>query len=440
MDPSKCHEAVSPDSYYAACTFDSCMVPGQNMECASLQNYAATCADQGVCIDWRGLTSGACPIHCAAGKVYKACGPSQEQTCKSGLIGLNQTQQIEGCFCPEGTMLYEAGLDVCVETCGCVGPDGIPRKFGEKFQFDCKDCICLEGGRSIICEPHTCPAAPDKTPCEGEGFHEVTQVNPDDKCCSHTVCGKLCNSSACTTQPPKCSAGFEVVADTLPGSCCPPGSQIFAGKCKECVCTQQQNSSTQLNIIHCDQVSCNVHCDPVSIRKRSKVRTTNMKQEGSEPVLNFCPHLVQAGERQSDPKNNCTIYSCQRINMQLISSTSSISCSPFNEEKCQPVSTCFICIFTQSNSPFLFLLQTRYSAETNSMQHRCSCCREAKATQKQVTLICPDGTRKTHSYLFVESCECLDSMCEVPWSSERTGKLTTQAEQRAVKRRRRAIK
>ncbi|KAF7245375.1 Intestinal mucin-like protein [Varanus komodoensis] len=58
----KCHEAVSPDSYYAACTFDSCMVPGQNMECASLQNYAATCADQGVCIDWRGLTSGACPV------------------------------------------------------------------------------------------------------------------------------------------------------------------------------------------------------------------------------------------------------------------------------------------------------------------------------------------------------------------------------------------
>lgn len=28
------------------------------------------------------------------------------------------TKQVEGCFCPNGTMLYDSGVDVCVKTCG----------------------------------------------------------------------------------------------------------------------------------------------------------------------------------------------------------------------------------------------------------------------------------------------------------------------------------
>lgn len=57
---TKCHEAVDPQNYYAACVFDSCRIPDRNIECATLQIYAATCADQGVCIDWRKDTSGSC--------------------------------------------------------------------------------------------------------------------------------------------------------------------------------------------------------------------------------------------------------------------------------------------------------------------------------------------------------------------------------------------
>ncbi|KAL8169988.1 UNVERIFIED_CONTAM: hypothetical protein K2H54_061339, partial [Gekko kuhli] len=71
----------------------------------------------------------------------------------------------------------------------CVGPDNIPRKFGDTFEFDCKDCVCLEGGSGIICENHKCPPAQDDPQCEGEGFHKISEVNPDDKCCSKTTCG-----------------------------------------------------------------------------------------------------------------------------------------------------------------------------------------------------------------------------------------------------------
>lgn len=56
----KCHGVVNPDKYYAACVFDSCMLPDLDLECSSLQIYAAVCADQNVCIDWRSHTNGVC--------------------------------------------------------------------------------------------------------------------------------------------------------------------------------------------------------------------------------------------------------------------------------------------------------------------------------------------------------------------------------------------
>lgn len=57
---AQCHSLAPPEHYYEACRFDSCFVPNSGMECASLQTYAALCAQEGVCIDWRNHTHGAC--------------------------------------------------------------------------------------------------------------------------------------------------------------------------------------------------------------------------------------------------------------------------------------------------------------------------------------------------------------------------------------------
>ncbi|NWI77846.1 MUC2L protein, partial [Dryoscopus gambensis] len=78
-----CHAFVQPEKYYTACVFDSCLLPNLDLECSSLQIYAATCADQGVCIDWRNHTNGVCSHECPPGKEYRACGPIKEMTCKS---------------------------------------------------------------------------------------------------------------------------------------------------------------------------------------------------------------------------------------------------------------------------------------------------------------------------------------------------------------------
>ncbi|KAL8177370.1 UNVERIFIED_CONTAM: Cytochrome b5 reductase 4 [Gekko kuhli] len=61
-----------------------------------------------------------------------------------------------------------------------------------------------------------------------------------------------------------------------------------------------------------------------------------------------------------------------------------------------------------------------YSAEANSMEHKCSCCREERTTKKAITLNCPDGTTLAHFYIHVESCRCLDTECNEAASSEQT--------------------
>ncbi|CAM4574899.1 unnamed protein product [Caretta caretta] len=464
-----CHPFVNPDHFYAACVFDSCAVPNSKLECASLQSYAAVCADQGVCVDWRGHTHDTCPLECPSHKVYKACGPIEEVTCKSSQVAQNQTSHVEGCFCPEGTIPYGDGVDVCVKICGCVGPDNEPREFGERFESDCKNCICLEGGSGIVCEPLKCSEQEDKPSCSDEGFYEVTEVNPANICCNITSC--RCNVTFCTTIPPKCKLGYELVGDIPPGKCCPtyecvpkkvcvlqnaeylPGSPVLADKCHTCVCTDKSNSSG-LNVISCKHIPCIKVCQPGYELKDVKgeccpkcVQTKCVVNKDDNTVL-----ILNPGEMENDPKNNCTVYSCVSIKGQLISSTSEITCPSFNEENCKagtvtllPNGCCKTCIPLESPSPCsvtqiwdhithkgcrsvdkVYLTQCEgscgtfsiYSAEANSMEHKCSCCREAATSKKQVLLQCPNGKSVMHRYLHVDRCECLDTKCTESNSSE----------------------
>lgn len=55
----KCHKLLNPVISYKACVYDVCHM--QNATgCSSLENYAHMCADESICVDWRGLTNGMC--------------------------------------------------------------------------------------------------------------------------------------------------------------------------------------------------------------------------------------------------------------------------------------------------------------------------------------------------------------------------------------------
>ncbi|NXF90221.1 MUC2L protein, partial [Eubucco bourcierii] len=484
-----CHSFVDPDKYYKACVFDSCMLPNLDLECSSLQTYAAVCADQSVCVDWRRHTNGVCSYKCPTGKEYRACGPAQQITCKSSQQNETSTKQVEGCFCPNGTMLYDSSVDVCVKTCGCVGMDMIPREFGERFTVDCQDCICLEGGSGIVCEPHKCPAQ-EKVTCDGEGFYEVIEVNAEDACCPITTC--KCNTSLCTSKAPKCKPGFEIQSHIPSDKCCPvyqcvpkgvcvhenaeflPNSSVFIDKCQSCFCTSNVNASTQLNIISCEHVPCNTACQPGYELQPVKgeccgkcVQTKCVIRTVSNSNL-----ILSPGEFKNDPNNNCTIYSCVSIHDQFISSTSEITCPAFNEESCKPGTIAFLpngccrtCAPLDSPTPCSVRQRTdfivykgcrsvdrvvmtecegtcgtfsMYSAEANSMDHSCSCCRESKSTTKEVTLKCPQGNFIQHKYLYVESCSCQETECNISQSSEKQSTEENEAAT-AVNRLKRAI-
>ncbi|XP_037587082.1 mucin-2 [Cebus imitator] len=429
---AECHVLVPPQHYYEACVFDSCFVPGSRLECASLQAYAALCAQAGVCLNWRNHTHGACLVECPSHREYQACGPAEEPTCKSRT-------------CP-----------VCSQ-------------FGEHFEFDCKDCICLEGGSGIICQPKTCSQKP-VTHCVEDGTYLVTEVNPDDTCCNISVC--KCNTSLCKEEPPLCPLGFELRSKMVPGRCCPfywceskgvcvhenaeyqPGSPVYSSKCQDCVCTHKVDNSTLLNTIACTHVPCNNSCSPGfelveapgECCKKCEQTHCIIKRPDNQHII------LKPGDFKSDPKNNCTFFSCVKIHNQLISSVSNITCPDFDPTICVPGSITFMpngCCKTciprnETRVPCSTVPVTReishagctksvimnhcsgscgtfvmYSAEAQALDHSCSCCKEEKTSQREVVLDCPNGGSLMHTYTHIETCQCQDTVCALPASTSR---------------------
>nr|XP_034491164.1 mucin-2 [Marmota flaviventris] len=465
---SQCHASVPPQHYYEACVFDSCFVPGSGLECASVQAYAALCAQQGICIDWRDHTHGACSVTCPSHREYRACGPSQEPTCQSSSSPQNSSSLVEGCYCPEGTTSYAPGFDVCVKTCGCVGPDNVPREFGERFVFDCKDCVCLEGGSGILCQPKQCSQrAPVK--CEEDGTYLATEVDPADTCCSISLC--KCNTSLCREEPTSCPLGFQVKSRMVPGRCCPvyscvpkgvcvhqnaeyqPGSPVYSSKCQDCVCTHAVDNSTQLNVITCTHVPCNISCDPGFELVEAPGQCCK-KCEQTHCIINRPQSqylILKPGDIQSNPNNKCTFYSCMKVHNQLISSVSNISCPDFDPSRCVPGSItlmpngcCQRCIsLNETRVPCATIPVIReisragctknvtmnycsgscgtfamYSAHAQALDHRCSCCKEERTSKREVVLDCPNGGTLAHTYTHIESCLCQDSVCGLPLAQQ----------------------
>lgn len=53
----------------------------------------------------------------------------------------------------------------------------------------------------------------------------------------------------------------------------------------------------------------------------------------------------------------------------------------------------------------------RYSLEGNAVVHRCRCCRELRASPRNVTLRCADGSQRAFSYTQVQECGCAAQQC-----------------------------
>ncbi|MBN3322769.1 MUC2 protein, partial [Atractosteus spatula] len=457
-----CHKLVPPEPLYQGCVFDSCHMENSSIECTSLQTYASMCAQLGVCVSWRDDTNGKCPPTCLSNMVYRPCGPAKQPTCEDHSSEGHDILpiQTEGCFCPEGSILYNKHTQVCVEKCGCLDPAGVPREFGETFEYNCQNCICDFNMKGVRCEPKECLVEP-KPDCSGPGFVITSETSSTDPCCKELVC--RCNASFCPPNGMLCLVGFQPVVQVPDGKCCPeykcvpkevcvhnnmeyqPGSSVPVDKCQLCSCTKDMDLSTHLGIISCAALPCNRTCEEgfqyVGYNGDccGKCVQTHCVIEVDGTI-----HVLEPGEQWSPLGHKCEVHSCAKMNNAFISTKATIQCPAFHENNCQPGTIvtapdgcCKTCVEKQKACK-VSTLKTHitdkgcqsqeviemthcqgacdtysiYSAEAASMEHKCACCQEVETHEQTITVICPDGTSRPYTYIYVDKCDCRTTSCD----------------------------
>lgn len=84
-------------------------------------------------------------MKCTGGRIYKACGPAKGQPGCGATVEINDENEpcVEGCFCPEGTVLHN---DKCItkDKCPCK-LRGKTFQPGQSVPKECNTCICNQG-------------------------------------------------------------------------------------------------------------------------------------------------------------------------------------------------------------------------------------------------------------------------------------------------------
>ncbi|XP_048829559.1 mucin-5B-like [Brienomyrus brachyistius] len=463
----ECHKAFPVDAVYEACKFDVCHMPEPEIGCNSLEMYASICASAGICIDWRKITNGQCEYNCPDTKVYQPCGPVIQATCNTKYnkkyqnILDNQPGSSnvtkEGCFCPVGTVLFTSFSDTCVSSCGCTGPDGMPRMPGETWQSGCLECECDGDSMSVQCRSPECPPPADIT-CEKEG---QVVVNDTQDCCLQKICE--CDLKLCQAANQTCPLGFHAQVTIADDSCCPSytceptdvciyngipyqiGDQIPTDTCEVCSCSSTVDPETRLNAVECVAIECDAFCQEGFEYQdvAGQCCGTCVQTSCIVSLDDGTTYTIQVNQTWSPPNDKCVKYNCEKIDDQLVVVGERTICPPFYPETCEAGSEktdstgcCKTCTpskncLVQKNSTYVVydgcqstvpvemtscigscVTSSIYSAEANSMTHSCSCCRELETSKRQVEMQCPDGSKVTHSYVYVEACGCYIEECD----------------------------
>ncbi|KAM8860829.1 intestinal mucin-like protein [Synchiropus picturatus] len=464
---AECHSFVNPNNFYQGCVFDSCHGSDQAIECMSLQMYASVCAQAGVCLRWRDY-SPLCEVECPQGKVYNPCGPAEPATCEDGLNERAMIYKTEGCFCPDGMKLFSKDSGICVDKCGCLDPDGVPREFHETFEYKCQTCTCEESTKTVTCKQKVCPPPP-KANCVDPGFILVKRIDPENPCCSAYVC--QCHSSTCPSTSMNCPMGYYPVVYYPDGKCCPkhicepkkvcihrtteyqPGDLVQVNHCQKCNCSDEVEPGSGLHEIRCEHLKCNETCE-----QGFKYVKTDLDECCGTCVQTHCvlhhdghKRVLQLGESWSSHERNCEYYTCVKSGEKYEAVRSNIVCPPFQESNCQPdtIQTasngcCTICVerekackkvirkmrITQNRCQSAHEVDipycegscntfTRYSEVESVIQRSCSCCRETLSRNHTIELFCENGDVVPYTYIHVEECLCSPTDCSRPAPASR---------------------
>ncbi|KAI2662538.1 Otogelin [Labeo rohita] len=152
-----CHEFVSPYSYMASCSNDLCQSgPNGDVVCQVFTEYARACAHAGHPLHtWRAHFP-VCSVDCPGELLFRECINCCPMHCKIEHMCIDSKLQcLDGCYCPDGNLIYENGVCVKASDCPCEH-HGMLYPSGHIIQEDCNNCTCVGGIWN--CTEHSCPA------------------------------------------------------------------------------------------------------------------------------------------------------------------------------------------------------------------------------------------------------------------------------------------
>lgn len=477
-----CHSKVDYTPFVTGCKFDMCNTHINRTGCISVQAYADACAEAGVCLEWRNETNGLCEYTCPSPKAYKACGPLVEPTCE---LWYNQkfiyavnvftamtNMTIEGCYCPNGTILLSSGSYECVPNCEiCRLPNGKWEKAGASWIEGCQMCTCEEDTLQVKCSHVPCPTNSPLV-CDQEG-----QVISTVDCCPACVC----EPKQCSGSVPSCPVGYTL--NTTMGACCPKyscvptpdvcvfnnneyqvGALVPMKPCEKCVCSDQIDAISRLHTVECSSIPCDTNCPlGYEYQNNSGQCCGNCVQTSCIiTLLNNVTQTLQPGNTWTPDGNHCVMFECVHIGNQYITIEAKTICPPFDINNCipgtetiAPDGCCPTCLPKNNtcdvtSTPVYVESQgcksgqlvnitscngacgtsTFYSAESNSLQHTCACCQELATSERQIQLSCPDNTEIIYTYTHIDACGCLKTECSAPGNSATTSPASSKPRRR----------
>ncbi|XP_059704189.1 mucin-5B-like [Haemorhous mexicanus] len=308
------------------------------------------------------------------------------------------------------------------------------RKPGEEWVDECQKCVCDSLTATVQCQPLPCQTA-QQTTCD-LGFVSMAVLPQKDPCCPAFKCQPI---------PDVC-----VINETL----YTVGKSVVINSCKKCTCSSEKDPETNANIMHCETVECETSC-PLGYQymtAEGECCGKCIEVACKVKLSNGTIHVLYVNEIL--PLDQCSHYKCEKVEDQFVAVQTKRVCPEHDPEECDPDETeftsdgcCKICkpksckVHTKetvirhadcesSESVELSYCDgtcpgsSMYSFEANQMEHNCGCCQELGTQTREVTLTCQNGTSINYTYLYVETCQCVNAC-----SSETTAAPDSQFQQ-----------
>uniref|UniRef100_G3R9F3 Mucin 5B, oligomeric mucus/gel-forming n=1 Tax=Gorilla gorilla gorilla TaxID=9595 RepID=G3R9F3_GORGO len=245
---SRCHSVINPKPFHSNCMFDTCNCErSEDCLCAALSSYVHACATKGVQLsDWRdGVCTKYmqnCPKSQRYAYVVDACQPTCRGLSEADVTCSVSFVPVDGCTCPAGTFLNDAGACVPAQECPCYAHGTV-----------------LAPGEVVHDEDAVCSCAGGKLSCLGASLQKSTG-------CAAPMVYLDCSNSSAGTPGAECLRSCHTLdvgcfsTHCVSGCVCPPGLvSDGSGGCiaeEDCPCVHNEATYKPGETIRVDCNTC----------------------------------------------------------------------------------------------------------------------------------------------------------------------------------------